>query len=94
MLYICSSKTARFSSAQAELSRQVGGQKLSQPNQVSNLLCHPVQLTRAADAVALRAGARGGAGPVGALGLGVARPVLPRADARVVGERDNLKEVY
>ena len=43
-------------------------------------------LTCAADAVALRAAPGGGPGPVGALGRRVARSVLPRAHARVVGE--------
>ena len=44
------------------------------------------RLTCAADAVALRAAPGGGPGTVGALGRRVARSVLPRADARVVGE--------
>ena len=43
-------------------------------------------LTRAAYAVALGAAPGGGPGPVGTLGRRVARSVLPRAHARVVGE--------
>ena len=43
-------------------------------------------LTCAADAIALRAAPGGGPGPVGALGRRVARSVLPRSHASVVGE--------